>query len=63
MSRRGAEFVHGCLDLLGPLAVSEQTCRELLVQAEEDGNLRWGTEQEAHASAQRISVMLALKGG
>ena len=29
----------GCLDLLGPLEVSEQTRRELLAQAEEEGDL------------------------
>ena len=55
-----AEFVDGCLDLLGPLDVSEQTHRELLAQAEEEGDLRWHTEQEAHASTQRVGVMLAL---
>jgi hypothetical protein len=54
--------VDGCLDLLGPLEVSEQTRRELLAQAEEGGELRWGTEQESRASAQRVGVMLALIG-
>jgi hypothetical protein len=57
-----AEFVDGCLDLLGPLDVGEQTRRELLAQAEEGGELRWETEPEAHASAQRVGVMLALIG-
>jgi hypothetical protein len=57
-----AEFVDGCLDLLGPLEVSEQTHQELLAQAEEGGDLRWGTEQESRASAQRVEVMLALIG-
>ncbi len=57
-----AAFVDGCLELLGPLEVSEQTRRELLAQAEEDGDLRWGTEQECSASAQRVGVMLALIG-
>jgi len=56
------ECVDGCLDLLGPLDVSEQTRRELLAQAEEGGELRWGTEQEYRASAQRVGVMLALIG-
>jgi len=55
-----AEFVDGCLDLLGPLEVSEQTRRELLAQAEEEGDLRWQTEQESRASTQRVGVMLAL---
>src|SRR5499433_1609547 len=57
-----AEFVDGCLDLLGPLEVSEQTHQELLAQAEEDGDLRWSTEQESRASTQRVGVMLALIG-
>ena len=57
-----AEFVDGCLDLLGPLEVSEQTHSELLAQAEEGGDLRWGTEQESRDSAQRVEVMLALIG-
>jgi hypothetical protein len=35
-----AEFVDGCLDLLGPLEVSEQTRRELLAQAEDGGRSR-----------------------
>jgi cysteine synthase len=42
--------------------VGEQTRRELLAQAEEEGDLRWGTEEESRASAQRVGVMLALIG-
>ena len=56
-----AAFVDGCLDLLGPLEVSEQT-RQNLAQAEEEGDLRWDTEQASRASAQRVGVMLALIG-
>jgi hypothetical protein len=56
------EFVDACLDLLGPLEVSAQTRRELLAQAEEEGDLRWSTEQESRASTQRVGVMLALIG-
>jgi hypothetical protein len=54
--------VDGCLDLLGPLQVSQQTYSELLAQAEEEGDLRWDTEQATRASAQRVGVMLALIG-
>ncbi len=57
-----AEFVDGCLDLLGPLEVSEQTRSELLAQAEEEGDLRWGTEQASVRPTHRIGVMLALIG-
>jgi hypothetical protein len=55
-----AACVDGCLDLIGPLEVGEVTRRELLAQAEEGGELRWETEQDASASEHRIGVMLAL---
>lgn len=55
-----AEFVDVCLDLLGPLEVSEQTRAELLAQAQEEGDLSWDTEQECSAAERRIGVMLAL---
>jgi hypothetical protein len=53
-------FVEGCLDLLGPLEVSEQTRGELLAEAKEGGELRWDTEEDAATSARRVGVMLAL---
>ena len=40
--------------------MSEDTRRELLAEAEDEGELRWGTEQEAIASEGRVGVMLAL---
>jgi uncharacterized protein (DUF1800 family) len=55
-----AAFVDGCLDLLGPLDVGEQTRSELLAQAEEDGELRWDTEPACRTSEHRIGTMLAL---
>ena len=64
LSNRGTlsptEFVNGCTDLIGPLDIGEQTCSELLAQAEKRGDLRWGTEQEIKTSEQRVAVMLAL---
>ena len=54
------EFVNGCTDLIGPLEIGEQTRSELLAQAEKEGDLRWGTEQEIRTSEQRVAVMLAL---
>ena len=54
------EFVNGCTDLIGPLEIGEQTHSELLAQAEKEGDLRWGTEQEIRTSEQRVAVMLAL---
>jgi hypothetical protein len=55
-------FVDGCLELLGSLEVSDQTRRELLAQAEEEGDLRWHTEQDATTSEHRVGVILALIG-
>jgi hypothetical protein len=53
-------FVDACLDLIGPMDAGEQTRSELLAQAEEDGELRWETEQDAKTSEHRVGMMLAL---
>ena len=55
-----ADFVSVCLDALGPLEVSESTHGELLAQAQEGGNLSWGTEDERSTSEKRVGIMLAL---
>ena len=55
-----SEFVEGCLELVGPINVSAVTMNELMEQAEEDGNLRWNTEENAKESEHRVGVMLAL---
>jgi hypothetical protein len=57
-----AALVDGCLDLVGPLEVSQQTRGELLAQAEEGGDLRWQTERDVRTSTQRVGVLLALIG-
>ena len=54
------DFVSVCLDALGPLEVSESTHGELLAQAQEGGNLSWGTEDERSTSEKRVGIMLAL---
>ena len=53
-------FVESCLDLIGPLEVSETTRQELLNQAREDGDLTWDTEENVRDSEQRVGVLLAL---
>ena len=55
-----ADFVTQCLEALGPLEVSESTHSELLDQAQEDGNLNWGTDEECTSSEKRVGIMLAL---
>ncbi len=54
------EFVDGCLELVGPLEVSETTRTELLEHARAGGNLAWSTDAEGAKSETRIGVMLAL---
>ena len=55
-----AEVVQGCLDVVGPIEVSDLTRGELLAQAEESGELRWDTEENAKQSEQKVGLMLAL---
>ena len=54
------DFVASCLDLIGPLDVSDQTHQELTSLAEQAGELQWDTEGSASTSAQRVGDMLAL---
>ena len=54
------KLVDTCLDLLGPLEVVEETRDELLTMANKNGELRWDTEEDRDASAQRVGDMLAL---
>ena len=56
------QLVDGCLDLVGPLEAGQATRDELVAQAQEGGDLRWETEEEAGASEQRVGVILALIG-
>ncbi len=53
-------FVDTCLDLMGPLEVSQETRQELASHASAGGALRWGTEQEVRTATERISEMLQL---
>ena len=55
-----AELVEGCLDVVGPIEVSDITRGELLAQAEETGELRWDTEENVKQSEQKVGLMLAL---
>ena len=53
-------LVSSCLDLMGPMEVGETTLGELVAQAEQGGEVRWDTQQEAEGSARRVSEMLQL---
>ena len=55
------QLIDACLDILGPLDISEQTREELVGHASPEGTLRWGgSEQDVSASTQRVSEMLQL---
>jgi hypothetical protein len=53
------QLVDGCLDLLGPLQVADDTKQELLSQAREWGQISW-SNGNAQASDQRAAEMLQL---
>ncbi len=55
------ETVEACLDVMGPLEVSENTYSELMVHAEQGGGpLVWGTDEQLRMSIQKISKILTL---
>jgi uncharacterized protein (DUF1800 family) len=53
-------LVDRCLDLMGPVEVSETTRRELTSHAEEEGAMSWATDEEFATSSRRVGDMLAL---
>ena len=57
------ELVERCLELMGPLEVTQETRDELVQQAEPDGPLVWDTDEDREASVQRVTGMLAMIAG
>ncbi len=55
-----AQMVASCLELAGPLEVSDATYAELLAQARQGGDVRWDTEAARADAARRAGVLLAL---
>ena len=64
MIERGAmsprEFVEGCLDLIGPIEVVDETMSGLVAFAEEGGELHNGTEEERIEFSKRVGQMLQM---
>ena len=54
------DFVEGCLDLIGPIEVTEETLLQLIQFAEEGGELRNSTEEERIAFTGRVGQMLQI---
>jgi hypothetical protein len=54
------QLVDGCLDLLGPVEVSDETRQELLDQAKEWGQISWDSESNAQIADKRVGEMLQL---
>ena len=52
------QLVDGCLDLLGPLEVADESRRELIDFVSESGNANW--DSDAAASTQRVGELLQL---
>ncbi len=53
-------IVAACLDVMGPLEVSEETHSELMAHAERGGELDWNTNEELRATIGKISKILTL---
>ena len=54
------QLVDTCLDLMGPLQVTEDTRGQLVDHASESGLLVWGSDERDSASTQRVTEMLQL---
>ncbi len=53
-------LVDRCLDLMGPVEVSEQTRQELISHADEEGAISWASDEEYANSSRHVGDMLAL---
>ena len=53
-------LVDRCLEMIGPIEVSDDTRNELVSHAEDEGTLAWDTDDEYKTSSRRVGDMLAL---
>ena len=53
-------LVDRCLEMIGPIEVSDDTRTELVTHAEDEGPLAWGTGDEYEVSSRRVGEMLSL---
>jgi uncharacterized protein (DUF1800 family) len=54
------QFVEGCLDVVGPLEVTQETRKELVAHVQRGGELRHGTDQEQAEFTRRSGEMFQM---
>ena len=59
-ARTSAEVVDSCLDLLGPLEVSQGSRDGLIGFLKEGGDFRWDTAEDIQTSTARVAELLQL---
>ncbi len=58
--RTPEEIVDGCLDLMGPLEMHDNSRQGLIGFVENGGDFSWGTDEQVQASTARVSELLQL---
>ena len=54
------QLVDSCLDLMGPVEITELTRQELVSLTKQSGELRWDTEEQCGSAARRVAEVLQL---
>jgi uncharacterized protein (DUF1800 family) len=55
------QLVDGCLDLMGPLQVEDETRQELLEQARSGGNLSWNAADAEQRVVEMLQLIVAMR--
>jgi hypothetical protein len=55
------QLVDGCLDLMGPLQVEDETRQELLEQARSGGNLSWDAADAEQRVVEILQLIVAMR--
>ena len=54
-------LVEGCLDLMGPLTVGDETLAELMEQANSGGELDWNAADAEQRVAEMLQLIVAMR--
>jgi hypothetical protein len=55
------QLVEGCLDLMGPLEVGDETRQELLEQAQSGGDLSWDDDNAEQRVMELLQLIVAMR--